>query len=199
VFDFLDNFALPQRLEKLQATISAQTEKVRRVPVRLKSSSNIAKERVVNEFKRRVSPADESVEKYRKRVRDSVEKLGKRWNDPKGVTTREKLAFISSVLNIFMSGYLVGAFPHYFHYWYTAQLLYFFPLRFYTYRKRGYHYFLADLCYFVNLMLLISIWAFPQSKRLFISTYCLAFGNNAIAIAMWRNALVFHSLDKVTR
>lgn len=73
------------------------------------------------------------------------------------------------------------------------------PLRWYTYQKRGYHYFLADLCYFVNGLVMMSIWMFPQSKRLFISTYCLAFGNNAVAIAMWRNSMVFHSLDKVTR
>lgn len=72
------------------------------------------------------------------------------------------------------------------------------PIRWYTYHKIGFHYFLADLCYFVNLLLTLSIWFFPHSKRLFISTFCLAFGNNAVAIAMWRNSLVFHSLDKVT-
>lgn len=48
------------------------------------------------------------------------------------------------------------------------------------------------------MLLILSIWFFPQSKRLFISTYCLAMGNNAIAVAMWRNSLVFHSLDKTT-
>lgn len=84
------------------------------------------------------------------------------------------------------------------HVWYSLQLLYFMPVRYYTYHKRGYHYFLADLCYFVNVLLLLSIWVFPNSRRLMISTYCLAYGNNAWAIAMWRNALVFHSLDKVT-
>jgi len=72
------------------------------------------------------------------------------------------------------------------------------PIRYYTYHKRGYHYFLADLCYFVNGLCMLSIWVFPNSKRLFISTYCLAFGNNAVAIAMWRNSMVFHSLDKIT-
>lgn len=72
------------------------------------------------------------------------------------------------------------------------------PLRWYKYHQIGFHYFLADLCYFVNMLLVLSIWVFPHSKRLFISTYCLAFGNNAVAIAMWRNSLVFHSLDKTT-
>lgn len=50
----------------------------------------------------------------------------------------------------------------------------------------------------MNLLLLLAVWVFPNSRRLFISTYCLAYGNNAWAIAMWRNSLVFHSLDKVT-
>lgn len=132
-------------------------------------------------------------------MKASVDKLGKQWNDTKAVTLREKFSFIFGVLNILISGYLIGGRPELFHIWYTLQLLYFMPIRFFTYKRRGLHYFLADLCYFVNFLLLLSIWVFPNSKRLFISTYCLAFGNNAIAIAMWRNSLVFHSLDKVTR
>jgi hypothetical protein len=199
VFELLDNFALPQQLEKLQHTLSAQTEKVRRQRDVLKSRGSYAKERVVEEWRRRVPPADEQLEKYKKSMRVSMDKLGRRWSDTKAVTAREKFSFIGGVLNIFISGYLIGGYPEYFHIWYTGQLVYFMPLRYYTYHKRGYHYFLADLCYFVNFLLLLSIWFFPNSKRLFISTYCLAYGNNAVAIAMWRNSLVFHSLDKVTR
>lgn len=199
VFDFLENLALPQRLEKIQLSISAQTEKVRKSQQRLTSRGLNARDRVVDEWRRRVLTPDEQLEKYKKRMRQSVERLGKRWNDSKTITLREKISFIAGVMNIFISGYLIGALPEWFHLWYGAQLVYFMPIRFYTYHKRGYHYFLADLCYFVNLLTTLSIWVFPNSKRLFISTYCLAYGNNAVAIAMWRNSLVFHSLDKVTR
>ncbi|KAF2756311.1 hypothetical protein EJ05DRAFT_477483, partial [Pseudovirgaria hyperparasitica] len=199
VFDFLENLALPSRLENLQTSVSNRAEKVRRVPLqRLKSTGLIAKDRIVDEWRRRVPPPEEQLSKYRKRVGQSVERLSKRWSDSKAVTWREKISFISGVLNVFISGYLVGALPEWFHLWYSAQILYFMPIRYYTYHKRGYHYFLVDLCYFVNLLLMLSIWVFPNSKRLFISTYCLAYGNNAVAIAMWRNSLVFHSLDKVT-
>jgi hypothetical protein len=197
--DLLDNLALPQRLERWQSTISTHTERVRRQRERFKSSSWITKERVIEEWRRRLPPPDEQLEKYRKRMRESVDRLGTRWNDTKSVTAREKLSFIAGVLNIFISGYLIGAYPELFYLWFTVQLGYFMPIRYYTYRKRGYHYFLADLCYFVNLLLLLVIWVAPQSKRLFISTYCLAYGNNAVAIAMWRNSMVFHSLDKITR
>ncbi|KAI2463980.1 hypothetical protein F4781DRAFT_94382 [Annulohypoxylon bovei var. microspora] len=198
VLDLLDNFALPQQLEKLQKGISAQTEKVRKSRAALKNKGQEARERMVEEWRRRVPSADEQLERYRKRMKQSVERLGRRWNDTKVVTLREKVSFIGGVMNIFISGYLIGAYPEYFHLWYGAQLAYFMPIRFYTYRRRGYHYFLADLCYFVNLLLSLSIWVFPSSKRLFIAAYCLAFGNNAVAIIMWRNSLVFHDFDKVT-
>ena len=199
VFDLLDNLALPSTLERWQNRIAAQTERVRKQRERLRSTTAGAKDRVVEEWRRRVPPTDEQFDKYRKRVKTSVDRLGKRWTDTKAVTAREKVAFIAGVLNIFISGYIIGAIPQYYYWWFTIQFAYFMPIRYYTYQRRGYHYFLADMCYFVNFLLIATIWVAPQSKRLFIATYCLANGNNAVAIAMWRNSLVFHSLDKVTR
>lgn len=199
VFDLLDTFSLSQRLEKWQEALNAQRERVNTQRQKLKSSSKNAKEQVVKEWKKRVPTADEQLDKYRRRMKDGVEKLGKQWNATATVSLREKISFIAGVLNIFISGYLVGAYPQYFYIWYSGQLIYFMPIRYYRYHKKGYHYFLADLCYFVNLLCILSFWVFPQSKRLFISTFCLVFGNNTVAIAMWRNSLVFHSMDKVVR
>lgn len=199
LFDILSNLALPQTLEGWQNKLTAQKQRVQKQREKLKSTSLQAKDKVVGEWRRRVPSSDEQLEKYKKRVRSSVERLGTKWEATATVTVREKISFIAGVLNIFISGYLIGALPQYFYYWYTVQLLYFMPIRYYRYHKRGYHYFLADLCYFVNLLAMLSFWVFPQSKRLFLSTYCLTYGNNAVAIAMWRNSMVFHSLDKVTR
>ncbi|PHH68825.1 hypothetical protein CDD82_242 [Ophiocordyceps australis] len=198
ILDLVDNLALPQHLERLQRGISAQTDKVRRSRDALRSRTQLARDRVVDEWRRRIPSADDQLDRYRLRMRRRVDDLARHWSDAKVVSAREKAAFIGGVVNIFLSGYLIGGYPQYFHLWYTVQLLYFMPIRFIIYHRRGYHYFLADLCYFVNLLLALSIWAFPASKRLFTSAYCLAFGNNAIAIVMWRNSLVFHSFDKVT-
>jgi hypothetical protein len=199
MFDFIENLAMPQRLEKIQTSLQAQAERLRKQQSRLKNTGMNTRDRVVEEWRRRVPTPDEQLDKYRKRMRKSVDRLNERWNQQASVTLREKLSFIAGVMNIFISGYLIGGYPEHFPAWYTVQLLYFMPIRYYTYHKKGYHYFLADLCYFVNMLVVLSIWVFPQSKRLFISSYCLAFGNNAIAIAMWRNSLVFHSMDKVVR
>lgn len=194
MFDFIENLALTQRVEKLQKSVSAQTERLRKAA---KTRTASTKDRAIEEWRRRVPNESEQLEKYKKRMRQSVERLNEQWASNTAVTAREKASFIAAVMNIFVSGYLVGGRPEWFPLWYTVQLLYFMPLRYYTYHKKGYHYFLADLCYFVNALLVLSLWVFPQSKRLFISTYCLAFGNNAVAIIMWRNSLVFHSMDKV--
>ena len=199
VFDLLDNLSLSQRLERLQRALNAQKDKVKRQREKLKSTSINAKERVVGEWKRRVPTADEQLDKYRRRMKDGVERLGKQWNATATVTLREKISFIAGVMNILVSGYLLGGFPEYFYIWFSVQLAYFMPIRYYRYHKKGYHYFLADLCYFVNVLCMLSLWVFPGSKRLFISTFCLVFGNNAVAIAMWRNSMVFHSMDKVVR
>lgn len=199
IFDLLDSFSLTQRLEKWQQSLHLQREKVLKQREKLKSTSALAKDRVMGEWKKRAPTADEQLDKYRRRMKHGVERLGKQWNDTATVTLREKISFIAGVVNIFISGYLIGAYPDYFYIWYSLQLAYFMPIRYYNYHKKGYHYFLADLCYFVNLLCILSIWVFPQSKRLFISTFCLTFGNNAISIALWRNSLVFHSHDKIVR
>jgi len=195
MFDFIENMALTERFDKLQASISNQTAKLKNQA----KDRGITRDRVVDEWRRRVPTEGEQLERYKKRVRKSVDRLNSRFNESLTVTAREKASFIAAVMNIFVSGYLVGLHPDFFPHWYTAQLLWFMPIRYYTYHKKGYHYFLADLCYFVNILAVLSIWVFPQSKRLFIATYCLIMGNNAIAIIMWRNSLVFHSMDKVVR
>ncbi|KAI5847510.1 hypothetical protein BZA05DRAFT_426577 [Tricharina praecox] len=184
VFDYLDQLALPQRLEKINRTYLVQRDKVKRgfestrVKARLRT--------------------DQELEKYREKYSKGLDKILENWNDTKIVSSREKLSFVVGVSNIFITGLLIGGYPEWMHVWYSLQLLYFMPIRYYTYHQMGYHYFLADLCYFVNVMLVLAIWVFPNSRRLMISAYCLSYGNNAWAIAMWRNSMVFHSLDKVT-
>jgi len=105
VFDLLDNFALPQQLEKLQRNISAQTEKVRRQRDALKSRSSATRQRVVEEWRKRVPAADEQLDRYRKKMRDSVDRLGRRWNDTKAVTVSEFFFFrIIRISSVFWCG-----------------------------------------------------------------------------------------------
>jgi hypothetical protein len=123
MFDILENLALPQRLEKMQNAVHNQAEKVRRQRAKLASRALSSKNNIVEEWRKRVQvKPEEQLEKYRRRMRDSVERMSKRWNDAKTVTLKEKISFVTAVLNIFISAYMIGAYPEYFHYWYTVQL-----------------------------------------------------------------------------
>ena len=124
MFDILENFALPQRLEKMQNAIHDNAEKLRRQRARLASRALSSKNNLVGEWRKRVPAPEEQLDKYRRRMRDSVDRLNKRWNDAKTVTMKEKISFVTAVLNIFISAYMIGGWPQFFHYWYTAQLAY---------------------------------------------------------------------------
>lgn len=124
IFDILENFALPQRLERMQNAISDNAEKLRKQRAKLTSRALSQKNNLVGEWRKRVPQGgpDEQLDKYRKRMRNSVDRLNKRWDAAKTVKLNEKISFVSAVLNIFISAYLIGQFPEYFHYWYTVQL-----------------------------------------------------------------------------
>jgi Protein of unknown function (DUF2838) len=103
---------------------------------------------------RRSSRLDEGIDKLKGTLTRSLTKLQVSWNDGKSVSTRDKIAFCSAVGNIFATALLLGMAPDKLPLWYTVQMIYYMPLRFFSFRRRGYHYFIADLCYWVNLMVL---------------------------------------------
>lgn len=132
IFDILENFALPQRLERMQNAIHDNAEKLRRQRAKLANRAMVGKNNLVGKWKKSGTSAggagagsgvaEEQLDKYRRRIRVSVERLNKRLSAARTVTMKEKISFVTAVLNIFISGYLIGGFPEYFHYWYTIQL-----------------------------------------------------------------------------
>ena len=68
--------------------------------------------------------------------------------------------------------------------------------RIYSYFQDRCQYFLIDFCYWANLLLLIQIVFFPTNKRLFMVAYAVSHGPLIWAVGLFKNALVFHSVDK---
>lgn len=124
IFDILENLELPQRLEKMQHVVHENAEKLRRQRQKLTTRAMSSRNVVVEEWRKRVPiNPDEKLDKYRKRMRVTVDRLSKRFKDAKSVSMMEKISFVTAVLNIFISAYMMGSSPQYFHYWYTAQLM----------------------------------------------------------------------------
>lgn len=116
----------------------------------------------------------------------------------KNTSQFEKMFYPFTLFNIFIIGFLMGRFPQWFHVYYTIIFFLLMPIRFYTYYKIQSHYYMADLCYFVNLLCLLFIWVFPNNVNLFQSCFALTFGSLSFAVITWRNSLVLHSIDKTT-
>jgi hypothetical protein len=126
-------------------------------------------------------------------------KIDKRMNrDAKTVQLRDKVSFVVGVGNACVAPALALRYPSMIPAYYSVQLVILLILRYVIYRSKRWHYFIFDICYFVNCMTMLFLWAYPDSTLLFLATYCMTNGPVAWAIITWRNSLVFHSLDKVT-
>ncbi|TIA89350.1 hypothetical protein E3P99_02130 [Wallemia hederae] len=138
--------------------------------------------------------------KYKLLLSKRVQNLSTKWKDAKVVQLRDKLSFCfgPSVFNVLGSALLYALSPEWLHISYTVQILYFLPLRAYTYKRLSYHYFLFDMCYYATILNLAFIWLCPSSEAVFVAAYCMTMGPLAFAVITWRNSLVFHSFDKTT-
>ncbi|AMD21482.1 HER204Wp [Eremothecium sinecaudum] len=110
----------------------------------------------------------------------------------------DKAFYTFTLINIFVIGFILGKCPEWFHVYYTLMFLSLMPVRFYTYYKVRNHYFMADLCYFVNFLCLVFLWVSPGSVHLYQTCFAFTFGSLSFAVITWRNSFVVHSLDKVT-
>ncbi|KAK6463049.1 hypothetical protein DFJ63DRAFT_101694 [Scheffersomyces coipomensis] len=113
-------------------------------------------------------------------------------------SSTEKLFYAIALFLIVSAGFIIGKYPTYFPLFHTVIFSILIPIRCYTFFKISYEYFLADLCYYVNLLLMTFIWIFPNSPTLFISVFSLSLGTLSFAVITWRNSLVLHSIEKTT-
>ncbi|CAO3698865.1 unnamed protein product [Rhizopus stolonifer] len=126
-------------------------------------------------------------------------KIDKRMNrDAKTIQLRDKVSFVVGVGNACVAPALAIRYPNSIPAYYSIQMVILLVLRYVIYRSKRWHYFVFDMCYFVNLMAMIFLWLKPDSPFLLIATFAMTNGPVAWAIITWRNSLVFHSLDKVT-
>ncbi len=194
VSDFLDLFA--SKKERSQRSLQLKSISKRYKDSMIKRTQKL--KALTKSQRHLIRSQEEKLDHIYKGFLKSVEKLDNRLSTATAVSNTEKISFALSLYNIFFGGYVIGRHPDWFHVMYSVELAFLMPIRFYTYKKKLYHFFLADLCYFVNLLSLLFIWVFPSSENLFISCYALTFGTLAWAVVTWRNSLVLHSIDKIT-
>ena len=110
--------------------------------------------------------------------------------------TLKVISYFLGVTGLWLTAFLVGRYPKQFPRFYVVIITVLIIVRWFLYKKMNYHYFLFDFCYILNGLLIFQIF-FP-TDFLYTVVFCLAHGPVAWATAIWKNALVFHSLDKIT-
>ena len=110
----------------------------------------------------------------------------------------DKFSFTMGVLTISLSQWLILRQPNYFPMFWMAFTSVLWIYRFIDYSSQKFELFMLDYCYFVNLSVGIQTTLYPNHLEWFQANYVLTMGPIFLAIIVWKNSLVFHSLDKLT-
>ncbi|KAI9497824.1 hypothetical protein BDB00DRAFT_802059 [Zychaea mexicana] len=186
-------------IDMLSAALEQVTHQLNEKQREFRARSSEWTNKTKDKLRMQTSRLEQRRTKIQSRLMKQYDSINERMNrDAKTVRLRDKISFVVGVGNACVSPALAARLPTWIPLYYTIQSVYLLSLRYLIYKVRKWHYFIFDLCYFVNAMTLLFLWCFPSSTPLFIATYCLTNGPVAWAIITWRNSLVFHSLDKVT-
>lgn len=132
------------------------------------------------------------------KIQKRRKKLQKILSDPVVVMTMDKFSFVFGVLNIMIIELVLLVAPDCMGLLYTILLVPLMLARYIIYRADLYHYFMYDFCYFSQIMMLVHMYAYPENERLAKALFAISNGPLAMAVVLWRNSLVFHSMDKMT-
>ena len=156
------------------------------------------KKNKLNLNKLNINMSNDDLLKLKKILQIRIDKTYKAIDETQKNSKTEKIFFSLTVYTIFLFGILIGSHPQYVHIFYSFLFILLMPIRYLMYYKIGYGYFLVDLCYFVNFLLMIYIWIFPDSQMLYISCCSFSWGSLSFAVVTWKNKLVLHSIEKIT-
>ncbi|XP_070539748.1 uncharacterized protein [Ptychodera flava] len=111
----------------------------------------------------------------------------------------EKIVFVLAVANLFVWAFGLCVVPWILPYYYTicAPILLALRIRWYLGPVK-WHLFMLDFCYIANITCMVYLWAFPNNEHLFHMVFAMGNGPLLWAVALYRNSLVLHSLDKMT-
>uniref|UniRef100_A0A7S0T9D0 Glycerophosphocholine acyltransferase 1 n=1 Tax=Erythrolobus madagascarensis TaxID=708628 RepID=A0A7S0T9D0_9RHOD len=117
---------------------------------------------------------------------------------PSFVLTVDKASFVFFIMLLMLTELVLLTAPRQLYVLYSVIILPLMLARYWTYKKDKFHYFMYDFCYFAQVILLISLYALPTNQTAAQLNFAVANGPLAWAVVLWKNSLVFHSVDKMT-
>lgn len=110
----------------------------------------------------------------------------------------DKLSFILGVLLLIFNTYILGRYPHGIYYtWHCFVVTGLVFYRFFSYRSKGWHYYLFDFCYYANTLIIYFLLFEPKNDLLFKVFFVYANGPFGLAIPAFKNSMIFHKIDNL--
>lgn len=110
----------------------------------------------------------------------------------------DKLSFIVGVMLLIATTYILGRYPHDGYYtFHVCVVVALVVYRFWNYRKKGWHYYLFDFCYFANTLIIVYLTMLPKNDVLFKVFFVYANGPFGVAIPAFKNSMIFHKIDNL--
>lgn len=131
-------------------------------------------------------------------MRDFIRRAKERTEKPNFILRKDEITFIFGVLRIMIECFVAGRYPCYYPNVNVTLQIIFFSLRFIYYKSLGYHYFMVEFCYYTNLLLVLFTFFYPDYPALYYAVFGFSFGPLILAVVLFHNALVFHSIEKTT-
>jgi len=181
------------RREKVTKTFQEIRERRQKLANKLREGQK----RVVGKLSERRHVLQQTYSKQVDEIKVRMDKMLARARVAKMRQLRHIVCFTCSMADLAITSFWVGASPETLYYWFSLKSAWLIGLRAIWYRWHGWHYFLFDLCYFSNGLLLVYLWIVPWSENIFRAVYGFS-GVLLISVPVFRNSFVPHSLDRMT-
>ena len=114
------------------------------------------------------------------------------------IRSYDKKVFCLNMINMIVTVFLLAKDPKYFVYWNSVFIPALLINRAFDYYSKGWHFYMIDFCYIVNLLVIASTFFCPRNEIMFMISYGLSFGPLGFSIYYFRNTHALTSLDKIT-
>ena len=110
----------------------------------------------------------------------------------------DKLSFMLGVSIFGAFAYIMGRWPNdFFYIFYCTFVVTLVLIRLVDYKRKNWHYFLVDFCYYAGAIIVLFIGWFPKSPVLYRLSFLYATGALGVTTISLRNALIFHKFDHI--
>lgn len=114
------------------------------------------------------------------------------------IRARDRIVFCLNFINMIVTCVLLTKDAKYFVYWNALIVPALLLHRIYDYYTKGWHFYMVDFCYWINLMVIATTLFFPKNEIMSMTSFGLSLGTLAFSIYFFRNSQAFTSMDKIT-